>query len=105
MNINSMKQILLAAGMTAGLGCAVAFAQDAKQDMKQAGHATKDAAVDTGHATKDAAVDVEHGTKKAYSKTKRGTKKVGHKTADGARTATHRTENAGDVLVGKPQEH
>jgi hypothetical protein len=44
-----------------------------KQDMKDAGHETKDAAKDVGHATKK-------GTKKAYHATKNGTKKVWHKT-------------------------
>lgn len=45
----------------------------AKQDMKDAGHETKNAAKDVGHATKK-------GTKKAYHATKNGTKKVWHKT-------------------------
>ena len=44
----------------------------AKQDMKNAGHETKDAAVDAGHG-------VKHGSKKAYHKTKHGTKRAAHK--------------------------
>jgi hypothetical protein len=44
-----------------------------KQDLKTAGHDTKDAAKDTGHA-------VKQGTKKSYHATKNGTKKVWHKT-------------------------
>jgi Ni/Co efflux regulator RcnB len=47
----------------------------AKQDMKDAGHETKDAAKDAGHG-------VDQGTKKAYHKTKHGTKKAWHKTKD-----------------------
>jgi hypothetical protein len=62
-------------------------AQDnsAKQDMKDAGHETKNAAKDAGHGTKQ-------GTKKAYRSTKQGTKKAWSKTknttkgaADGAK--------------------
>ena len=45
----------------------------AKQDMKDAGHETKDAAKDAGHG-------VKQGTKKAYHSTKHGTKKAWHKT-------------------------
>ena len=66
------------------LGAALAFTpalgwsqtttdQSAKQDMKDAGHETKDAAKDAGSATKK-------GTKKAYHKTKNGTKKGWDKT-------------------------
>jgi len=47
----------------------------AKQDMKDAGHETKDAAKDAGHS-------VKQGTRKAYHKTKHGTKKAWHKTKD-----------------------
>jgi len=47
----------------------------AKQDMKDAGQQTKDAAKDAGHS-------VKQGTKKAYHKTKHGTKKAWHKTKD-----------------------
>jgi hypothetical protein len=45
-----------------------------KQDMKNAGHNTKNVARDTGHG-------VESGTKKTWHSTKRGTRKVAHKTA------------------------
>jgi len=44
-----------------------------KQDLKSAGHDTKDAAKDTGHA-------VKQGTKKSYHATKKGAKKVWSKT-------------------------
>ena len=53
---------------------ALAWSQDsAKQDMKAAGHETKNAAKDAAHGTKK-------GTEKAYNSTKRGTKKAWHKT-------------------------
>jgi hypothetical protein len=47
----------------------------AKQDMKDAGHESKDAAKDAGRG-------VKQGTKKAYHKTKHGTKEAYHKTKD-----------------------
>ena len=64
----------LALGAILGFGT-IALAQDAKQDMKNAGTETKEAAKDTGHAVKTT-------TKKAYHKTKRGTKKAAHKVHD-----------------------
>ena len=62
-------------------------AQTAKQDMKDAGHDTKGAAVDTGHATKR----VAH--------------KVGHKTKVVARKTKNSTENFGDRVADKPETH
>ncbi len=63
-----------------------------KQDIKGAGHESKDAVKDAGH-------DVKQGTKKAYHKTKHGTKKAWHKTKDtttgavnGAREGAKRPE-------------
>jgi hypothetical protein len=60
-----------------------------KQDMKDAGHHTKDAAKDTGHG-------VKQGTKKTWHSTKRGTKHAAHATArktdEGARHVEHKTE-------------
>lgn len=47
----------------------------AKQDMKSAGHETKNAAIDTGHG-------IKKGTKKAFHKTKHGVKKAYHNTAN-----------------------
>ena len=93
-----ITRLLLAASLAVGLACGTALAQTAGQEMKDAGHDTKNAAVDTGHATAQT-------TKKVYHKTKRGTKKVYHKTAQGTKTAAHRTENAGDALAGKPPQH
>ena len=54
----------------------------AKQDMKDAGHETKNAAKDAGHG-------VKQGTKKAYHKTNHGTKKAWHKTKDTTKGAVN----------------
>lgn len=54
----------------------------AKQDMKSAGHETKDAAKDTGSG-------VKKGTKHAYHSTKRGTKKAWHKTKNTTKGAVN----------------
>ncbi len=60
-----------------------------KQDMKNAGHSTKNAAKDTGHA-------IEHETKKVWHSTKhttkRATHKATHKTYKGARKVERSTE-------------
>jgi len=50
--------------------------------MKNAGHESKDAAIDTGRG-------VKQGTKKAYHKTKHGTKKAWHKTKNTTTGAAH----------------
>jgi hypothetical protein len=64
----------------AGLAFATPQDQGAKQDMKDAGHATKEAAEDTGHATKKVAKKTGHAvkrtTKKAAHKVKHGAEKV-----------------------------
>lgn len=61
------------------------FAQDsAKQDMKDAGHATKDAAKDVGHATKKTA-------KKGARATKRGAHAAAKKTRQGAEKLEDKT--------------
>lgn len=57
-------------------------AQTAKQDMKDAGHQTKAAAVDTGHATKKVAKTGAHKTKVAAKKTKNATENFGDRVAD-----------------------
>jgi hypothetical protein len=85
--------LFLAVALAAGM----AIAQDAttstpssqtsaKQDMKDAGHATKDAAKDVGHGTKTAAKDVGHATKKT-------TKKAVHKTASKTEEGAAKVEN------------
>ncbi|MHB1938751.1 MAG: hypothetical protein ACYCOR_19535 [Acidobacteriaceae bacterium] len=59
-----------------------------QQDMKSAGHSTKNAAKDTGNGVKS-------GTKKTWRSTKHGTKKAAHKTArktdQGARKVERKT--------------
>ncbi len=98
MKTGFVTRCLLVAGLAAGVGCGVLFAQTAGEDMKNAGTDTKNAAVDTGHATKTT-------TKKVYKKTKTGTKAAYHKTANGTKTAANRTANAGDAIAGKPAQH
>ena len=68
---------VLVCGPALGWGQSSYPSQDsgAKQDMKDAGHESKDAAKDAGHG-------VKRGTKKAYHKTKHETKKAWHKTKD-----------------------
>ncbi len=77
-----LSKFFLGAALVTTLACGPALgwsqptpSQDsgAKQDMKNAGHETKNAAQDAGRG-------VKQGTKKAYHKTKRGTKKAWHKT-------------------------
>jgi hypothetical protein len=99
--------ILLAGGaLSLGLMVGSAAAQDstgqnsAGQDMKDAGHETKDGAKDVGHGTATAAKGVAHGTttaaKKTGSATKNTTKKVLHtgaqKTDQGATKVENKTE-------------
>ena len=57
-------------------------AQTAKQDMKDAGHETKEAAIDTGHATKKVAHKAKSKTKSAARKTKNATENFGDRVAD-----------------------
>ena len=75
MKLGKLGRFALAAALSVSLSTGLASAQSdsgAKQDMKAAGHETKDAAVDAGHG-------IKQGTKKAYHKTKRGTKRAAHK--------------------------
>jgi hypothetical protein len=67
------------------VGPSYLLAQDSpKQDLKNAGHETKEAAKDTGRATKHAAKKtgraVKKGTNKAAEKTEEGAQKVKNKT-------------------------
>lgn len=71
---------LILAGMLSGCVAPIAFAQDTqgpKQDMKDAGSDTKDAAKKTGHATKKTTKKAVH---KSAKKTKEGADKVEDKT-------------------------
>jgi hypothetical protein len=91
MHIRKTGIYFLTAVLVFGMSSAFAPAQDgAKQDMKNAGHETKNAAKDTGHG-------ISKGTQKAYHKTKRGTKKAYHKTAKGTKHAVNKVE-------GKPAD-
>jgi hypothetical protein len=66
--------VVLASASATGWAQPAFPSQDgAKQDMKDAGHETKDAAKDAGRG-------VKQGTNKAYHSTKHGTKKAWHKT-------------------------
>ena len=56
------------------------------QDMKDAGHATKNAAKDTGHATKSMAKRTGHATK-------RTSKSAAHKTARKTRQGAEKVED------------
>jgi hypothetical protein len=78
--MKTLGTILLAGA----LGMGIAVAQDTtsqttpKQDMKNAGHDTKNAAKDVGHATKKTTKNAVH---KSASKTEEGSEKVKDKTA------------------------
>lgn len=74
--ISKLGSLALAAALTLGTSAfaATPYQDGTKQDMKSAGHETKNAAVDTGHGIKT-------GTKKVFHKTKHGVKKAYHKTA------------------------
>lgn len=67
---------------------------DAKQDMKDAGHATAEAGRKTGHA-------VKKGSKKAYNGTKRGTKKAYRGTKKGVHKAAEKTGEGMDKVEDK----
>ena len=69
----------------------------AKQDMKNAGHETKNAAKDAGHG-------VQQGTKKGYDSTKSGTKKAYHSTKHGTKKAWHKTKNTTKGAVNGGEE-
>lgn len=75
--------------LTSALVCSAGtygLAQTAGQDMKHAGHETKEAAKDTGRG-------IKRGTKTAYRKTKHGTKKVVHKSARATRHGAEKVED------------
>jgi gas vesicle protein len=79
-----MKRLWIAAGCSLLLlgGAAVAgWAQSAKDDIKDAGHDTKQAAKDTGRATKQASAKT---AKKVKTGTKKAVNKGASKTEDGA---------------------
>jgi len=92
MNVRKWSGVALSAALAVGMSAGVAFAQQdtgAKRDIQNAGHATKDAAVDTGHG-------IDKGTHKAYHKTKHGTKKAWHSTKSHSKRAAHKVHNTVD---------
>ena len=105
MRIATLSGFVLAAALAIAPG-SFTHAQGAGQDMKSAGHATKDAAVDTGHATKKVTKKTYHGTKKVAKKTGHVTKVVakdaGHDTKVGAEKTGHGLHKLGDKVAGKP---
>ena len=89
MTKNFWKTVLIATTLTVSSASGFALTpQTAGQDIKNAGHDTKDAAKDTGHG-------IKKGTKTGYRKTKNGTKKAYHKTGRGV-------AKVGDKMEGKP---
>jgi hypothetical protein len=91
---------LLLAGFCALALIPVMSAQDAKDDVKEAGKATKRAAKKTGAAVKDGTEDAAeatgHAAKKTGHKIKKGTKKVVHgaasETEEGAAKVKEKTQ-------------
>jgi uncharacterized protein (UPF0333 family) len=81
----STKKLLLAGLLAVGMGSLSYGQQSAKEDIKDAGKATKNAAVKTGSATKKVAKKAANATVEGAEKTgsavKRGTKKVVNKSA------------------------
>ena len=86
MDFRKMSGLALSAVLTVGMSAGAALAQQdtgAKQDIQNAGHETKDAAVDTGHGidrgTHKAYHSTKYHTKKAYRSSKYHTKRAAHK--------------------------
>ena len=83
---NNVKQWIAGTGLSLAVLLGGGWAQEtARQDMKDAGHETKQAAKDTGHATKKtdhkAGHKVKKGTNRAAQKTEHGARKVEDKTS------------------------
>jgi len=90
MTQKTIRSLALAAILALSVS-GLAFAQPqsdtgAKQDMRNAGHETGNAAKDTGRG-------IKKGTKKGYHATKRGTRKAAHKTAHATKKGYHKTAN------------
>lgn len=97
-----MRKLILILALA--LATTLAMAQDrddsAKQDMKDAGHATKEAAKKVGHGTKKAVVATGHGIKKGAVATKNGVTGGDDAAADRA----ERHESAEDRAERKAKE-
>jgi len=105
---NRIGGALLASALCMGMAVPAAMAQTAGQDMKDAGHETKNATKDVGHGiakgtkkgwhttksgTEKVASGTKHGTEKAYDKTKSGTKHVVHGTARATEHGANKVED------------
>ena len=110
---NRMGTIVVTAALVMGGVAPVMLAQTAGQDVKNAGHDTKDAAKDTGHGiakgTTKAYDKTKEGTEKGYDKTKAGTEKAYHKTKQGTKHVVHKsahaTEKGADKVEDKTEQH
>jgi hypothetical protein len=95
---NRMGTFVVTAALVMGGVAPVVLAQTAGQDVKDAGHDTKDAAKDTGHGIAKGTKAVAHGTKKgttkAYDGTKDAAKDTGHDVAKGTKKVVHKSANA-----------
>ena len=88
----ALASALILGGMSPAL-----MAQTAGQDMRNAGHETKNATEDAGHGiasgTRKGWHATKHGTEHAYHKTKRGTKHIVHKSAAATERGADRVED------------
>jgi hypothetical protein len=101
MNLRKWSGLALTAVLAMGMSAEVASAQQdtgATQDMQNAGHATKDAVVDTGHG-------IDKGAHKAYHTTKHGTKRALRSTKYHTKRAAHKIHNTvdPDTTTAPPQ--
>jgi hypothetical protein len=94
---NRIGCALLTTALCIGMAAPAALAQTAGQDMKDAGHETKNATKDVGHG-------VAKGTKKGWHKTKAGTEKAYHKTAQGTKHVVHGTAHATEHGASKVED-
>jgi hypothetical protein len=94
-----MRKMMMLTGFALAAVMAVPVYAQVGQDMKNAGHDTKDATVTGAHKT-------AHGTKKVYHKsvsgTKHGAEDVGHDTKVTAGKTSYNTRKLGDKIAGKP---
>jgi hypothetical protein len=87
---SSVPAVFLAVTLAgSAFGTAPQDTQSPKQDMKDAGYATKDAAKDTGRATKKTAKRTGHAVKRM---TKRAAHKTADKTQEGAQKVKDKTD-------------
>jgi hypothetical protein len=110
---NRMGTFVVTAALVMGGVVPVTLAQTAGQDIKDAGHDTKNAAKETGHGiakgTKKGYEKTKEGTEKGYDKTKEGTEKGYNKTKQGTKHVVHKTAHAtakgADKVEDKTEQH